>query len=98
DHRGARAAPRPPRRHQQPGDAVARAGDDRRRRCALRTGAPVRDARNAAPAKRDAVRTPALALVLLLCAAAPAGAPDEIAAFYQGKQLRIVVGTAPGGG
>src|SRR5262249_23473896 len=36
--------------------------------------------------------------VLLLCAAAPAGAQDEIAAFYQGKQLRIVVGTAPGGG
>jgi len=31
-------------------------------------------------------------------AAAPAAAQDDIAAFYQGKQLRIVVGTAAGGG
>jgi len=44
------------------------------------------------------VKTPAATLALLLCAAGPAGAQDEIAAFYQGKQLRIVVGTAPGGG
>ena len=44
------------------------------------------------------MKTPAATLALLLCAAGPAGAQDEIAAFYQGKQLRIVVGTAPGGG
>ena len=34
----------------------------------------------------------------LLCAAAPASAQDDVAAFYQGKQLRMIVGSAVGGG
>jgi tripartite-type tricarboxylate transporter receptor subunit TctC len=40
----------------------------------------------------------ALVAVGVVCAAAPAAAQDEVAAFYQGKQVRIVVGTAAGGG
>ena len=41
----------------------------------------------------------ALALVLagLACLAGPAMAQDDVAAFYRGKQVRFVVGTAPGG-
>jgi tripartite-type tricarboxylate transporter receptor subunit TctC len=39
-------------------------------------------------------------LGMLLCAtlAVPAGAQEDVAAFYRGKQLRLVVGTGPGGG
>jgi tripartite-type tricarboxylate transporter receptor subunit TctC len=33
-----------------------------------------------------------------LCAALPAAAQDEVAAFYRGKQLRMIVGSAVGGG
>jgi tripartite-type tricarboxylate transporter receptor subunit TctC len=35
---------------------------------------------------------------LCLCGAAPAAAQEDVAAFYRGKQLRMVVGTGPGGG
>jgi tripartite-type tricarboxylate transporter receptor subunit TctC len=38
-----------------------------------------------------------LTLLLLLCAAVPAVAADDVAAFYRGKQIRFVVGSAPGG-
>jgi tripartite-type tricarboxylate transporter receptor subunit TctC len=38
-------------------------------------------------------------LIAALCiAAAPASAQDEIAAFYKGRQLRMIVGSAVGGG
>jgi len=37
------------------------------------------------------------ALLLSLCAAAPAAAADDVASFYRGKQIRFVVGSAPGG-
>ena len=37
------------------------------------------------------------ALLLSLLAAAPATAADDVAAFYRGKQIRFVVGSAPGG-
>src|SRR6202790_4519514 len=39
-------------------------------------------------------------LGMLLCAtlAVPAGAQEDVAACYRGKQLRMVVGTGPGGG
>jgi tripartite-type tricarboxylate transporter receptor subunit TctC len=39
-------------------------------------------------------------LGMLLCAtlAVPAGAQEDVAAFYRGKQMRLVVGTGPGGG
>src|SRR5262245_5068623 len=42
----------------------------------------------------------ALPLLLLLCvgAAAPAGAQNDVTAFYRGKQLRVIVGSAVGGG
>jgi tripartite-type tricarboxylate transporter receptor subunit TctC len=41
----------------------------------------------------------ALGLILAVaCAAVPAYAEDEVAAFYRGKQLRLVVGTGAGGG
>src|SRR6202790_529794 len=45
------------------------------------------------------MRSP-LGVLLCLCLwmAAPASAQDEVAAFYRGKQLRMVVGTGPGGG
>jgi tripartite-type tricarboxylate transporter receptor subunit TctC len=36
--------------------------------------------------------------VLALWAASPAGAQDEVAAFYRGKQMRFIVGSAAGGG
>src|SRR5262245_37494642 len=35
---------------------------------------------------------------LLLGGAAPAGAQADVAAFYKGKQLRMIVGSAVGGG
>jgi tripartite-type tricarboxylate transporter receptor subunit TctC len=38
-----------------------------------------------------------LLALLLLLAHTPAQAQDEVAAFYRGKQVRLVVGTAPGG-
>src|SRR4030088_3173333 len=37
-------------------------------------------------------------LSVLLLWVAPARSADDVAAFYKGKQLRIVVGTAAGGG
>ena len=37
-------------------------------------------------------------ILAVACAAAPAYAEDEVAAFYRGKQLRLVVGTGAGGG
>ena len=40
----------------------------------------------------------ALFAAMLLGAATPAAAQDEVAAFYKGRQLRLVIGTAPGGG
>jgi tripartite-type tricarboxylate transporter receptor subunit TctC len=41
-----------------------------------------------------------LGLILSMCVwlAAPASAQEDIAAFYRGKQLRMIVGTGPGGG
>jgi tripartite-type tricarboxylate transporter receptor subunit TctC len=39
-----------------------------------------------------------LACVLGLGMAAPASAQEDVAAFYRGKQLRLIVGTGPGGG
>src|SRR5437762_4964030 len=41
-------------------------------------------------------RPPVLFFVLGLLG--PAQAQDDVAAFYRGKQVRLVVGTAPGGG
>jgi tripartite-type tricarboxylate transporter receptor subunit TctC len=35
---------------------------------------------------------------IAVCAAAPANAQEDVAAFYQGKQLRFIVGSAAGGG
>ena len=40
----------------------------------------------------------ALACILSLWLAAPASAQEDVAAFYRGKQLRMIVGTGPGGG
>jgi tripartite-type tricarboxylate transporter receptor subunit TctC len=40
----------------------------------------------------------ALCSVLWLGAAAPASAQDDVAAFYKGRQLRMIVGSAVGGG
>jgi tripartite-type tricarboxylate transporter receptor subunit TctC len=37
-------------------------------------------------------------ILVVACAAAPAHAEDDVAAFYRGKQLRLVVGTGAGGG
>src|SRR5688500_17900445 len=42
-------------------------------------------------------RSPLVA-TLLACAIAPASAQDSVAEFYKGKQLRMVVGSAVGGG
>jgi hypothetical protein len=39
-----------------------------------------------------------LALACSLCLCAPAWAQEDVAAFYRGRQLRMVVGTGPGGG
>jgi len=39
-----------------------------------------------------------LALICSLCLCAPASAQEDVATFYRGKQLRMVVGTGPGGG
>jgi tripartite-type tricarboxylate transporter receptor subunit TctC len=41
-----------------------------------------------------------LGVLLCMCLwmAAPASAQEDVAAFYRGKQLRMVVGTGPGGG
>jgi tripartite-type tricarboxylate transporter receptor subunit TctC len=39
-----------------------------------------------------------LACILSLWLAAPASAQEDVAAFYRGKQLRMIVGTGPGGG
>jgi len=43
------------------------------------------------------IRRP-LALLFVLGLLGPAQAQDDVAAFYRGKQVRLVVGTAPGGG
>src|SRR5499426_1126976 len=39
-----------------------------------------------------------IASAILLCCIAPARAQDDVAAFYKGKQLRMIVGSAVGGG
>src|SRR5712691_993670 len=39
-----------------------------------------------------------LVCAVLLCAAAPAGAQGDVATFYKGRQLRMIVGSAAGGG
>jgi tripartite-type tricarboxylate transporter receptor subunit TctC len=39
-----------------------------------------------------------LLLIASVWMAAPASAQEDVAAFYRGKQLRLVVGTGPGGG
>jgi tripartite-type tricarboxylate transporter receptor subunit TctC len=54
----------------------------------------------AAPRYREAMKLPVGMLLAVLCAAAatPAGAQEDVAAFYRGKQLRMVVGTGAGGG
>jgi tripartite-type tricarboxylate transporter receptor subunit TctC len=39
-----------------------------------------------------------LALLFVLGLLGPTHAQDDVAAFYRGKQVRLVVGTAPGGG
>ncbi len=38
-----------------------------------------------------------LLALLLLLGLAPAQAQEDVATFYRGKQVRLVVGTAPGG-
>jgi tripartite-type tricarboxylate transporter receptor subunit TctC len=43
-------------------------------------------------------RLPSLILALVLSFVAPASAQDSVAAFYKGKQLRLIVGSAVGGG
>src|SRR5712691_9345172 len=40
----------------------------------------------------------ALCSALFVCVALPASAQDDVAAFYKGKQLRMIVGSAVGGG
>ena len=44
------------------------------------------------------MRIIALLPAICLCAAAPASAQGDAAAFYKGKQLRMIVGSAVGGG
>ncbi len=44
------------------------------------------------------VRIAALVAALMMSAAAPAFAQDDVATFYKGKQLRLIVGSAVGGG
>src|SRR5512145_322755 len=44
------------------------------------------------------IALPPLLFSLFLVAAAPARAQDDAAAFYKGKQLRMIVGSAVGGG
>lgn len=44
------------------------------------------------------IALPTLFVFLLLAGAAPASAQADVAAFYQGKQLRVIVGSAIGGG
>jgi tripartite-type tricarboxylate transporter receptor subunit TctC len=39
-----------------------------------------------------------LAMLFVFGLLAPAHAQDDVAAFYRGKQVRLIVGTAPGGG
>jgi tripartite-type tricarboxylate transporter receptor subunit TctC len=41
---------------------------------------------------------PALLFCALVCAATEAGAQGDVTAFYRGKQLRMIVGSAVGGG
>ena len=43
-------------------------------------------------------RLPSLILALVLSFVAPASAQDSVAAFYKGKHLRLIVGSAVGGG
>ena len=38
------------------------------------------------------------AIICIICLCAPAWAQEDVAAFYRGKQLRMVVGTGAGGG
>lgn len=43
-------------------------------------------------------RTPAAIILFCLAVAAPAHAQEDVAAFYKGKQVRLVVGSAAGSG
>src|ERR1019366_641100 len=51
-------------------------------------------------ASRHEAMKPLLGILISLglCGAAPAAAQEDVAAFYRGKQLCMVVGTGPGGG
>ena len=44
------------------------------------------------------VHRPLLLILLLIALSGPAHAQDDVANFYRGKQVRLIVGTAPGGG
>jgi tripartite-type tricarboxylate transporter receptor subunit TctC len=50
-----------------------------------------------APATKMRMGLLALCWAAVVCPAVPAGA-DDVAAFYRGRQIRIVVGSAAGGG
>ncbi len=39
-----------------------------------------------------------LVLAMMLCAIAPAAAQDDVAAFYKGKVVRLIVGVGVGSG
>jgi tripartite-type tricarboxylate transporter receptor subunit TctC len=49
------------------------------------------------PSRGRAVVNIILALILLSAALWPARAADDVASFYRGKQIRFIVGSAPGG-
>ena len=44
------------------------------------------------------VHRPLFLILLLIALSGPAHAQDDVANFYRGKQVRLIVGTAPGGG
>ena len=56
--------------------------------------------KSAVPRRREAMRILVRTLLGAWCAsiAAPASAQEDVAAFYRGKQVRMVVGTGAGGG
>ena len=49
-------------------------------------------------AKANTLRTVTIIVGLVLAAAAPARGADDVAAFYKGKTLRILVGSGVGSG
>src|SRR6187455_3034217 len=48
--------------------------------------------------KQMSLRSAVLLSALIATVAAPARAQDSVAAFYKGKQLRLIVGSSVGGG